>query len=175
MSSSSRSSLASSESSVDLRTWLCPFAETTAVIDNTHDDADTHVKSGFIATALEEASHVPSIRKGFGSYQAALDSNKPFSEAFIDSERMSIAKASQQLHELSLILHELTIKAAELPDDAMPEALRAELRLARVWVAKHRASLVSCHVFFKINYSLAREQSNNGIVEMCDCGVVEHQ
>jgi hypothetical protein len=174
MSSSNSCSIVCSESSVDLRSWLCPFADTTAAIDDDHHPA-THVKSGFIATALEEASHVPSIRKGFTSYQAALDGHKPFSQAFIDSERASTALAVQQLHHLGSVLQDLTIKAADLPDDAVPEELRAELHLARVWVAKHRASLVSCHVFFKINYSLARDKPNDGIMEMCDYAVREHR
>jgi hypothetical protein len=174
MSSPSSSSVFSSESSVDLRSWLCPFAETTAATDDDHHP-DTHLQSGFIATALEEASHIPSIRKGFTSYQAALDGNKPFSQAFIDGERTSTAKAIQQLHQLSSILQDLTSKAADLADDAVPEDLRAELHLARVWVAKHRASLVSCHVFFKINYSLARDKPNNGIVEMRDYAVKEYR
>jgi hypothetical protein len=63
-------------------------------------------------------------------------------------------------------LQDLATKAAALPDDAVPKDLRAELHLVRIWVAKHRASLVSCHVFFKINYSLARDKPNDGIVEM---------
>jgi hypothetical protein len=172
MSSPSSFSVASSDSSVDLRSWLCPFAETTAVTDDNHHP-DSHFKSGFIATALEEASHVPYIRKGFGSYQAALDANKPFSEAFIDSERVSTDKAIQQLHLLSAVLQDLAIKAADLLDDAVPEELRAELHLARVWIAKHRANLVSCHVFFKINYSLARDKPNHGIVEMSGYAIKE--
>ena len=163
MSSSRSSSVVSSEPSVDLRDWLCPFAETMAETEDGHAP-ETHVKPGFIATALEEASHVPFIRKGFTAYQAALDDHKPFSEAFIDSERISTAKAIHQLHHLSSVLQDLTIRAADLFDDAVPEFLRAELHLARVWLAKHRASLVSCHVFFKINYSLARDKPNNGIV-----------
>jgi ubiquitin len=165
MSSPNSSSIVSSESSINLRSWLCPFAETSAATDDDHHP-DTHLKSGFIATALEEASHVPYIGKGFISYQAALDGNKPFSQAFIDSERASTAKAIQQLYHLTSVLQDLATKAAALPDDAVPEDLRAELHLARIWVAKHRASLVSCHVFFKINYSLARDKPNDGIVEM---------
>jgi hypothetical protein len=174
MSLPSSFSVISTDSSVDLRSWLCPFAENTAVADDNHHP-DSHFKSGFIATALEEASHVPYIRKGFTSYQAALDANKPFSEAFIDSERVSTAKAIQQLHLLSSVLQDLIIKVADLLDDVVPEELRAELHLARVWIAKHRANLVSCHVFFKINYSLARDKPNNGIVEMSSYAVKEHQ
>jgi hypothetical protein len=157
-------SVSSTDSSVDLQSWLCPFAETTAVADDNYHP-DSYAKSSFIATALEEASHVPYIRKGFTSYQTALDTNKPFSEAFIDSERISTDKAIEQLYLLSSVLQDLAIKAGDLLGDAVPEELRAELHLARAWVAKHRANLVSCHVFFKINYSLARDQPNNGIVD----------
>ena len=170
------SSITSSESSStpDLHSWLCPFAETAVTHDNDHHP-DSNVKSGFIAIAIEEAGHVPAIRRGFSSYQQALDGHKPFSQAFIDSERASTAVAIQQLNDLSSVFQDLTTKAADLMDDEVPEELRAGLHLARVWVAKHRASLVSCHVFFKINYSLARDKPNDGIVEMCDYAVKKHR
>jgi hypothetical protein len=171
--SPNHSSAISSSPTNDLRSWLCPFADTSAYTDDEHHP-DTHVKSGFIATASEEASHVPTIRRGFASYQAALDGHKPFSKGFTDSERISTAKAIEQLQLLGSVLQDLTAKAWELPDDVVPADMRAELHLARVWVAKHRASLVSCHVFFKINYSLARDKPNDGIVGLADYAVKKH-
>jgi hypothetical protein len=172
--SPNHSSTVSSSPTNDLRSWLCPFADTCAYTDDEHHP-DTHVKSGFIATASEEASHVPAIRQGFASYQAALDGHKPFSKSFTDSERTSTAKAIEQLQLLNSIFQDLATKAWELPDDVVPADMRAELHLARVWVAKHRASLVSCHVFFKINYSLARDKPNDGIVGLADYAVKKHR
>lgn len=172
--SPNHSSTVSSSPTNDLRSWLCPFADTCAYTDDEHHP-DTHVKSGFIATASEEASHVPTIRQGFASYQAALDGHKPFSKSFTDSERTSTAKAIEQLQLLNSIFQDLATKAWELPDDVVPADMRAELHLARVWVAKHRASLVSCHVFFKINYSLARDKPNDGIVGLADYAVKKHR
>jgi hypothetical protein len=173
VSSPNYSSTISSSLTNDLRSWLCPFADTSASTDDKHHP-DTHVKSGFIATASEEASHVPAIRQGFRSYQAALDGHKPFSKSFMDSERTSTEKVIEQLQLLSSVFQDLTAKAWELPDDVVPADMRAELHLARVWVAKHRANLVSCHIFFKINYSLARDKPNDGIVELTDCVVKKH-
>jgi hypothetical protein len=172
--SPNHSSTVSSSPTNDLRSWLCPFADTCAYTDDEHHP-DTHVKSGFIATASEEASHVPAIRQGFASYQAALDGHKPFSKSFTDSERTSTAKAIEQLQLLNSIFQDLATKAWELPDDVVPADMRAELHLARVWVAKHRASLVSCHVFFKINYSLARDKPNDGNVGLADYAVKKHR
>jgi hypothetical protein len=174
ISSPDHSSTISSSATNDLRSWLCPFADTSAYADDEHDPY-THVKSGFIATASEEARHVPVIRQGFTSYQAALDGHKPFSKGFLDSERTSTAKAIEQLQLLSSVFQELTAKAWELPDDVVPAEMRAELHLARVWVAKHRASLVSCHVFLKINYSLASDKPNDGTVEPANYAVQKHR
>ena len=93
----------------------------------------------------------------------------------MDSERTSTEKVIEQLQLLSSVFQDLTAKAWELPDDVVPADMRAELHLARVWVAKHRASLVSCHIFFKINYSLARDKPNDGIVELADYAVKKHR
>jgi hypothetical protein len=174
VSSPNHSSTISNSLTNDLRSWLCPFADTSASTDDEHHP-DTHVKSGFIATAFEEASHVPAIRQGFRSYQAALDGHKPFSKGFMDSERTSTEKVIEQLQLLSSVFQDLAAKAWELPDDVVPADMRAELHLARVWVAKHRASLVSCHIFFKINYSLARDKPNDGIVELAESAVKKHR
>jgi hypothetical protein len=93
----------------------------------------------------------------------------------MDSERTSTQKVIEQLQLLSSVFQDLTAKAWELPDDVVPADMRADLHLARVWVAKHRASLVSCHIFFKINYSLARDKPNDGIVELADYTVKKHR
>jgi hypothetical protein len=93
----------------------------------------------------------------------------------MDSERTSTEKVIEQLQLLSSVFQDLTAKAWELPDDVVPADMRAELHLARVWVAKHRASLVSCHIFFKINYSLARDKPNDGIAELADYAVKKHR
>jgi hypothetical protein len=93
----------------------------------------------------------------------------------MDSERTSTEKVIEQLQLLSSVFQDLTAKAWALPDDIVPADMRAELHLARVWVAKHRASLVSCHIFFKINYSLARDKPNDGIVELAGYAIKKHR
>ena len=162
MSSRTSSSMTSTNSSSGLQDWRCPFDGEVACTTDHHPD--TLVVSGFLATAAEEASHLPALRDGFQAYISSLDVQKAFSQNFRDDERVSVAKAVEQLHHLSSVYQDLSIEASKLGSGAVPDHLRAELHLASVWVKKHRASLVSCHVFYKINHTLV--ETSDGILEI---------
>ena len=64
----------------------------------------------------------------------------------------------------------MTIQASELEDGEegeeglVPEEMREELQLGRGWVERHRKSLVGCHVFFKINFWLGRDNHGDSVV-----------
>ena len=164
MASPALSSTTSVTSSSDLRSWLCPFDESAVLTTEHHPD--THSKSAFIETATEEARHVSDIRDGFKVYHDKLEEQKAFSQRFRDEERIATATAREQLDHLGSVFQDLVTQATNLDTDPVPEKLRAELHLATQWLRKHRASLVNCHVFFKINWSLV--ETSDGIMEIND-------
>jgi len=151
---------------LDPRAWLCPFSRSTAdqiSIARGPAAPEPVDKAAFLTAVVQGARNASLLQNGFLSYQSALDTHKPFSPTFIVNERVSVAQAVLQLHHLGSLFETLAVRAGELVDGAVPDDLKAELELARDWVASHRASLVSCHVFYKINFSLARENPNHGV------------
>lgn len=150
--------------------WECAFAYS-GKLDNpeefTKPNLDTvpSTKARFIEAIQDEIAVIGNLQSGYVAYVKAINSgsHQAFSDDFLKGQTDACHKTIGQLFQIAKDLKHMMKEVEAIEDDSHNVKIeyREVFGYARPWVRRTRAVLVSCHVFYKINYVLGSDKSKN--------------
>lgn len=118
-------------------------------------------KQDFLVTVDGELATVIELSSGFKAYQDAINQhgNHAFSMRFLERENTAIRTTLYQLDGLASYLNKIRVEVEIKGDDSTVENdILTAFPQIQMFVARARAILVHCHVFFKINFVLVAKK-----------------
>lgn len=118
-------------------------------------------KQDFLVTVNTELATVIELSSGFKAYQDAINqhANHVLSMRFLERENTAIRTTLYQLDGLASYLSNIRAEVEVKDDDFTVENdILTVFHQSQIFVARARAILVHCHVFFKINFVLVAKK-----------------
>ena len=120
-------------------------------------------KGTFLSAIVAEIEAVDTIQTGLLSYQQAINSREhnTFSVQFLINQNTATVVTLDQLDQIATHLKELIkeVQQIEQDDGRIKQALMDAFCHAKSWINRTRAILRHSHVFYKINFVLASNQT----------------